>query len=490
MDFSNCTNENELLNNVQNNPPFISVLYLFSICVTGVHLKNNDFKVSSFVREATRSLIVLFLAVQIAAVLTALYIYRKCVELILKRREKYRGLVTGPDAYWALENVNSRSIINILMTIELSKAIEERLLKFGPEKLTYCAKWSEFGYSYWLKNVTDLNRQIRKDDLSSLETALSDLANEPLPDDSLWEIIIGEKSVYKNCYYVIFRVHHCIGDGFSLMKQFLEILVDKPDSNEMKNIETNRSFVEQKTSMFHKLTALYYTPAVLGKQIFSKPDINAFHNKTLIGKKFIFWKIYELKRLKEIKNSLGCSFTTMLLYSIAKGLQHNLNTDEVTLVIPAKISQGQSPSEGFTLALLKIPLKGRFQKMFSTISKNTQTLKTLPDFLVNYWLLKVGFSLLPLGLIGNALKSNHATFIFSNIPGPGQASIFGNVVQDIKFWLPHRDKTGIGFSVLSYGDKVNIGISADQACIPNSYQVEALMDRIVANLDELHINVK
>jgi hypothetical protein len=52
--------------------------------------------------------------------------------------------------------------------------------------------------------------------------------------------------------------------------------------------------------------------------------------------------------------------------------------------------------------------------------------------------------------------------VVTNVPGPKTAIYFaGNQVKDIMFWVPQTSPLGIGVSIISYNNRVCLGITTD-----------------------------
>eukprot|EP01027_Heterolobosea_sp_BB2_P018309 GEZU01025812.1.p1 GENE.GEZU01025812.1~~GEZU01025812.1.p1 ORF type:complete len:543 (+),score=124.56 GEZU01025812.1:2-1630(+) len=70
-------------------------------------------------------------------------------------------------------------------------------------------------------------RADEEDDERLLRECLSSWQNKPLPlDRPLWEVVIVEN--YSKGYAMFWRIHHCIGDGFSLEAAFCSLCDQKP----------------------------------------------------------------------------------------------------------------------------------------------------------------------------------------------------------------------------------------------------------------------
>jgi hypothetical protein len=80
-----------------------------------------------------------------------------------------------------------------------------------------------------------------------------------------------------------------------------------------------------------------------------------------------------------------------------------------------------------------------------------------------------------------------ATAVMTNVPGP-QTPLYlaGAQLTDIMFWVPQSGRMGLGTSILSYNDKVYLGVVTDVGLVPDPERIiegfhqeyEALMELV------------
>ncbi|XP_076672390.1 uncharacterized protein LOC143371289 [Andrena cerasifolii] len=209
----------------------------------------------------------------IVLALVCSYMSRRVVDVVLRirLRDKYAGLLDGMDRVWSVEESAALSVNNILMILEkdarhsnvnflesFRDLAKRRLLASPFEKLLYKRK-KKLGYYYWERseeiNLKDRVRWLEYERSNCdgscdnvynghLKRILSNVCNQPLPEDhtASWEILIGKCCPRSSHHYlrrleehltsrikipVLFRVHHSLGDGMSLLKFFREVIVDK-----------------------------------------------------------------------------------------------------------------------------------------------------------------------------------------------------------------------------------------------------------------------
>ncbi|GAB1862473.1 O-acyltransferase WSD1 C-terminal domain-containing protein [Camponotus japonicus] len=229
----------------------------------------------------------------ILVILNFLYIYRCLIKIILRIqfKDKFVGFLKGTDCVWANEDAVCLSVLNILIIIEkteqnsnviflegLKNLIHDRIVSKTTgtifEKLFYRRR-QKFGYYFWERNEEeiDLNNRIRWlecenadcdgscEDVSSefFKKNLGSICNKTLPDDhtAAWEILVGKRcskgrsriddhSAPKECFHtdtckipLIFRIHHSLGDGITLLRLFETIIDEDKTKIKIENMSIN-----------------------------------------------------------------------------------------------------------------------------------------------------------------------------------------------------------------------------------------------------------
>lgn len=100
-------------------------------------------------------------------------------------------------------------------------------------------------------------------------------------------------------------------------------------------------------------------------------------------------------------------------------------------------------------------------------------------------------ALLPANILATLTKSIHSTVVVSNLPGPQTVSyINGYRINNLGFWIPHRGSTGIGISILSYGNKLHLGLIADRRVLSNRKDAQDILDNTVEQIKEMSLVTK
>jgi hypothetical protein len=64
--------------------------------------------------------------------------------------------------------------------------------------------------------------------------------------------------------------------------------------------------------------------------------------------------------------------------------------------------------------------------------------------------------------------ANKCTAVVTNVKGPArELTLAGRRVRTMVFWVPQRGRIGLGISILSFSGKVQVGVIADAALVPD-----------------------
>ncbi|XP_044735639.1 uncharacterized protein LOC123297887 [Chrysoperla carnea] len=490
----------------------------------------------------------------IGLVLGCFLFFRLIVFCILKLKfdDQFIGLLAGTDCIWALED-QSLCIITGLGVLEVPESetpfeiyhkIKERVYNRLFSHPIQCPKLfykrqSFMGYFYWeypesihvedhVRQMPNLGRskQITKD---TLDSYISQISNAPMYKNHTksWEILIGkqtlEDDVKKNSgiqyYPIIFRVHHTLGDGYALVQLLLEAIAEtnmQMQNNEIlrkyKNYKCKAALAENKKSKFESYMKLFYVPKLLFSQIIRKADENILHNTQLSGEKLVTWwsdnangeMLNKVKRVQHYYSNIR--FCDVIISAISVSFskyfqQKSVKTpNTMTLVIPVRAEMENIQfgnkielTNRFTVGFVDAPLNFE-QKSIQQLEKvhiQTERLRNSLEFAVNYWLIKVLAGVLPSQILKVLLYSEHATAISSNIPGPSKIILSDDMcLNDLIFWIPNRGRTGVGISILTYGNRLQMGISVDKVFISDPTEVKSILNEIINEIEHLDSNTR
>lgn len=262
----------------------------------------------------------------------------------------------------------------------------------------------------------------------------------------------------------------------------------------------------------------YQCPLVLNEQLVLRPvDNNSLHhpkNDQLSQSKFVNWYMEQeaelFQKIKAIKSTVpGVRFSDVLLTALSASLYQHFVTKlpkhkipkQITMVIPMRmgpLSQKLELNNRFSVGLQTLPISPPVCGFSSTkevaqlnimrIHKKSQELLNRFDLLINYWILGSASALIPLPILGPMVRSKHCTMVLSNLPGPKETITIGNAqLKELAFWLPNRGSTGLGLTVITYRDKIQMGIGGDNTVLDDTQQEsQKLMDGIVREVNKMY----
>lgn len=286
------------------------------------------------------------------------------VWLRLRHKDKFKGLLSGPDTLWTLEDY-STSVVNILLVVRhesaelFSRLVIKKLqvLRDDPKlwKLK-CGYSSCMGYTYLLTNQ-DVNGGapcVHKLDSAFyanrevLQASLSDFASIEIGGGNLWEAYIGAEKIAwgnkRNCYPLIVRFHHVLGDGHALLqliqKSFSPAntsttgvkLKPRLPTKQPKEHDSDNDFAQRMVKItiriMHSMHLFYKLPQIIIELLSKRADNNCLHHpgmqSSLSGVKIVAWKVEKgykyVNRVKEIKRRIGAAFIDIIAASVSYSL--------------------------------------------------------------------------------------------------------------------------------------------------------------------------
>ncbi|XP_035892404.1 uncharacterized protein LOC118503342 [Anopheles stephensi] len=365
-----------------------------------------------------------FLAISplLLTILLVFQVYRIAIQTVLRHRhgKHFKGLLDGADVVWAIEDQNSRGMINIMANVEepftdwasvdgstsagilltLRKRISARLMRnYQPHPKMFWKRSVELGYYFWSDQseltVEDYIRYMDTVPLQAglhfieehqLRTLLSKINNRQLPANhsASWEVLVGKQPLFdekRNMlkYPILFRVHHSLGDGVALMRLLLEAIVDKEVPSRWKHLSKlkvmniNYILKQQKAANHHRLAVGDTFFQRVRKILPSASELAAQRDKLVR----IIWTIYtapaffhDVSRRQADNNCIHAS--QMANDKVVSWIHedHNSGTSWVEIIKRTKrLIPGTRFSDVF-LTALSSSLEAYFNKQTSTPPKN------------------------------------------------------------------------------------------------------------------------
>ncbi|RRA91376.1 wax ester/triacylglycerol synthase family O-acyltransferase [Aeromonas veronii] len=393
----------------------------------------------------------------------------------------------------------------------------------------------EGGSYYWRHDPDfDLDQHLKRVILPGeagkleLEKLVADLASTPLNHQRpLWDMHLTDTSLGGQALVV--RIHHAMGDGFSLVRAMLTMMdntpegaprppspepLDDSDDEDEEDCHQGSRLVRAGLKLTGSLWSKYFevvthpTKAVdylkTGRDLASELCNIAtlgddspcrLRGKTTSTKRVAWSEQIDLPDIKAVGKVLGCSVNDLLIAATAGAFRHYLqekgddaNKVKIRALVP--VNMRAPDDEGalgnrFGLVALDLPLdvEHPLQRLY-TVRDRMQALRTSLQPVVVLNLLHA------LGMAPNAVQQQavelltaKASAVITNVPGPQQTLyLAGAKLRQPLFWVPQSGDIGVGVSILSYDHKVQLGLITDKKLVPDPDRV---VERFAVEFEQL-----
>ena len=349
-------------------------------------------------------------------------------------------------------------------------------------------------------------------DQAALQELVSDLMSTPLDfSKPLWQFHLVDG--FGGGGAIIYRIHHCVGDGISLARVLLSLADDAGDAGvagepgarehgfhplaaARRGLERARHTADALTDP--KRLAALAREGVEGAEeladLLALPADPASVLKGPLGvrKRAVWAAPTPLVAVKRACKARGCTLNDGLIAAMTGALRRYLagRGQEVAALrafVPVNMRPLDEPvpttlGNRFTLVLLELPVgEADPEARLSLLKARMDHLKGGTQAAVNYGLLHaMGATPARVERVVADIFGAKATAVMTNVPGPREPlSLAGNPVSGIQFWVPQAAHLGLGVSIFSYAGEVTVGIAADAGLVPDP---EALVAAFEAEL--------
>ncbi len=353
-----------------------------------------------------------------------------------------------------------------------------------------------------------------------LQRLVGELAVTPLdPDHPLWRMDLVPR--YRGGSAVIMRIHHCYADGIALIQVLLTMTdtereaAPRPPPRARRGRRRARGLLEVLPPPLEQVAGATLrmsrdlwagsmhalrdpagalelavagadTLGELARTVATPADTHTRFHRRLSGVKHVAWaEPMPLDDIKRVSKALGCTVNDVLVSCAAGALRRYLEArgDDVDgLEFRAEVPVNlRPPGQDFTrlgnrfgLVLLDLPIgvANPFERLFE-VHRRMEALKSSRQPVAAYLMLNA-MGRLPEAVERPMLEffTTKATTVMTNVPGPREPLYFaGSELAQLLFWVPQAGLVGIGVSILSYRNAVQIGVIADDNLIPDPDRV-------------------
>ncbi|MFO7681188.1 MAG: wax ester/triacylglycerol synthase family O-acyltransferase [Chloroflexota bacterium] len=370
-------------------------------------------------------------------------------------------------------------------------------------------------------------------DYAALQEFISDLASTPLDySKPLWQVHVIEG--YQEGTVIMARLHHAIADGIALMHVLLSMADISPEAS-MNHPEVKEVQEEQTRPRWGLLgslakgtsTAVTTTRQVTGalvqegretinnpghavdlalqgadyslaagRLVLRTPDPKTILKGKLGVSKQVSWsKPLPLADVKQIKNMCGGTVNDVLVSALTGGLRRymidrgaNVNGLSFRAAMPVNIRPVEKMADlgnqfGIVYPTLPVGIEDPLERLLA-VHTRMEELKSTPEAVVAFGIL-TGIGLSPAEAQTHMvdLFGSKASVVMTNVPGP-QTTLYiaGKELDSIMAWVPQAGRVSIGLSIMSYNNKVFIGVMADKGLVPNP---DKILDGFYVEFEEL-----
>jgi diacylglycerol O-acyltransferase / wax synthase len=443
---------------------------------------------------------------------------------------KTQPLTTVDAAWLRMEDPTNLMMVSGIITFKkmidfdhLKAVIEHKLLAFDRFRMRVVQSRLPFGSSYWEIDPTfNLNAHLHRVALPSpgnkaaLQDMASDLMSTPLDfSKPLWQFHLIEN--YEEGCALMCRLHHCIADGMALVFVLLSLTDMVPGTPPPTGPSVNGDEIDNTNSALNALVqqgakavgtvwqttskvaseglealvnpahamelALKGTDTAFaaGRLFLRTPDPQTLFKGELGVAKRVAWSDpLSLGDVKAIKNITGGTVNDVLVSAITGGLRRymlNKGADVKGLNFRAAVPVNlRTPQEmgtlgnKFGIVFLSLPVGiGDPLKRLHEVHNRMLELKNSKEAPVSLGILSaMGMS--PQEFQGTLVRlfGSKTTAVLTNVPGPPvPLYLAGQKIEGLMFWVPQSGRVSLGISIISYANKVFLGVATDVGLVPD-----------------------
>lgn len=440
-----------------------------------------------------------------------------------------RKKISYTDHAWLrMDDPYNLMVITGLMTFDapldyerLKATIEHSFLRFRRFRQRLVPPKPPFMRPYWEDDPTfNLESHLRRVQLPSpadkkaLQDLISALMSKQLDySRPLWQFYIVEN--YGDGSAFIARLHHSIADGIALMQVLLSMTETNPDpsfsgksqeftqngerspSGSIKTLKSafldsdnwsaRKLWEEGGKMIFNPSHARYRTRQIIdltssvGKLVFRWPDpLTVFKGSLGLQKRAAWSEPIALQDVKYIGKTLNSTVNDVILTAVAGALGRYINfrgqtAEDVNIrsfvpvnLRPIELDEELGNKFGLVFLSLPIGIADPLERL-QRVKENMDQIKTSSEAVATFGIINL------LGAVPSWVEEIAVNFfdskgstIITNVPGyQTQLYMAGAPINTAMAWVPQSGRIALGVSIVSYNNKVWLGIAADKSLVPD-----------------------
>ncbi len=414
----------------------------------------------------------------------------------------------GEDAAWLhMEDAANPMVVSGLLELggplavaTIAGRLAERLLRHPHFRARVVEPRVGAGVPRWEPDASfDVARHVEHVELADEEhlrafvgQAASRLLDRGRP---LWHVYVLDRPGAGTA--VLFRVHHCIGDGFALLSVLLALCDEDADAN----ANANANGVAGATPMprgharargtLHDVLMFVRAAARL---LALRADPKSILKGHLGREKRVAWTApLPLGDVKAVAHLLGATVNDVLVAVVAGALRRYAHRRgerprSLRAMVPVNLRLAEvTPRLGNRIGLVVLDLPigvAEPSARVLEVQKRMRRLQATHEGMVAHLILRaMGWAPRWLEGLGVGFFGKKGSLVLTNVPGPRHRLYLESVPVDrIQFWVPQSGRMGLGMSIFSYANEVTIGVMSDAGLVPDP---EVLAADAQAELDAL-----
>ncbi len=415
----------------------------------------------------------------------------------------------------------------------LRATLERDLLRFDRFRQRIVRSWLPGGRYRWVDDPDfDIGYHLRRaslpppGDQAALQETASLLASTQLEmTRPPWQLHLVER--YGNGSAVICRLHHSIADGLALVHVLLSLTEPNPDAP-WPVLEPRPAAPDHRGRPWRPLRRTYAAAGRLsgrlldegrelraspsralapvrmgvggatafGRLLLRWPDPKtAFKGALGIPKRAAWSAPLALQDVKAVGKELEGTVNDVLLTAMAGGLRRYLlgrgeavDGLDFRAIVPVNLRRPGTEEElgnkfGLVFLALPIGIQDPAARLHE-LKRRMDELKGSLEPPVTYGILNViGGAPASLQDLVVDIFETKGTAVMTNVIGPKeQLYLAGAPLEALMFWVPQSGRLGLGVSILSYADRVWLGVISDEGLVPDP---ETIVAEFHTEFDEL-----
>jgi diacylglycerol O-acyltransferase len=301
---------------------------------------------------------------------------------------------------------------------------------------------------------------------------------------------------------ILLRTHHAMADGTALVQALLTLVDEPGDGGHPDQLPRPVATRPASSLLSRALDAARQAGprrAMVHRLGFGRSDDPSPLRGPLSGRKQLTWsKAVPLEPVRAAGKRNGATVNDLALTAVAGALQryldkHGVTVEQLTAVVPINLrplDEPMDPLRGnqFGLAFVSLPVAEPDPgARLTRVHEAMQRVKTTGEGVFTSGALSV-MGRLPAAVEKQALNlfAGRATAVVTNIAGPSEkVSLAGVPLRGFTAWVPSTGPVGVGLSICSYAGQLLLGVSVDEALVPDSELLLAALGDEVADLRQL-----